>query len=71
MERVHRERPGATKGTYGNYLALTRTEGVHTYSQDFHGISYHDIKVSIMCMMKFINQTALRNVSRISKLGHI
>ena len=23
MERVHRERPGATKGTYGNYLALT------------------------------------------------
>ena len=31
MERVHRECPGATKGTYGNYLALTRTEGVHIY----------------------------------------
>lgn len=38
MERIHNERPGATKGTYGNYLALTRTEGVYTYSLDFHGM---------------------------------
>ena len=38
MERIHNERPGATMGTYGNYLALTRTEGVYTYTKDFHGM---------------------------------
>lgn len=47
MERVHRERPGATKGTYGNYLALTRTEGVHTYSQDFHGMGTLELRLLV------------------------
>ena len=45
MERVHRECPGATKGTYGNYLALTRTEGVHIYSQDFHGMGTLELRL--------------------------
>lgn len=47
MERVHRERPGATKGTYGNYLALTRTEGVHIYSQDFHGMGILELRLLV------------------------
>ena len=47
MERVHRECPGATKGTYGNYLALTRTEGVHIYSQDFHGMGTLELRLLV------------------------
>lgn len=38
MLRAHNERPGETKGTYGNYLALIRTEGVYTFTKDFHGL---------------------------------
>lgn len=47
MERVHNERPGATKGTYGNYLALTRTEGVYTYTKEFHGMGTLELKILV------------------------
>lgn len=47
IERVHRECPGATKGTYGNYLALTRKEGVHTYSQNFHGMGTLELRLLV------------------------
>lgn len=47
MERVHSYRPGSTKGTYGNYLALTRTEGVHTFSKDFHGMGTLELRLLI------------------------
>lgn len=47
IERVHRECPRATKGTYGNYLALTRTEGVHTYSQNFHGMGTLELRLLV------------------------
>lgn len=47
VERIHRERPGATKGTYGNYLALTRKEGVHTYSKNFHGMGTLELSVLV------------------------
>lgn len=47
MERIHRERPGATKGTYGNYLALTRTEGVHTYTKNFHGMGTLELRLLV------------------------
>lgn len=47
MERIHNERPGATKGTYGNYLALTRTEGVYTYSMDFHGLGTLELRLLV------------------------
>jgi hypothetical protein len=39
MLRAHNAYPGDTKGTYGNYLALTRNDDkVHTFSMDFHGM---------------------------------
>lgn len=47
MTRIHAERPGATKGTYGNYLALTRTEGVYTYSKDFHGMGTLELRILV------------------------
>lgn len=47
MERIHNERPGATKGTYGNYLALTRTEGVYTYTKDFHGMGTLELRILV------------------------
>ena len=47
MERMHREYPGAVKSTYGNYLALTRTEGVHTFSKDFHGMGTLELRVLV------------------------
>ncbi len=47
MERIHRDYPGQTKGTYGNYLALTRTEGVHTYSMDFHGMGTLELRLLV------------------------
>lgn len=47
MERIHNKRPGATKGTYGNYLALTRTEGVYTYSIDFHGMGTLELRLLV------------------------
>lgn len=47
MEWIHRERAGVTKGTYGNYLALTRTEGVYTYSQKFHGMGTLELRLLV------------------------
>lgn len=47
MERIHRDYPSQTKGTYGNYLALTRTEGVHTYSMDFHGMGTLELRLLV------------------------
>lgn len=47
MERMHREYPGPMKSTYGNYLALTRTEGVHTFSKDFHGMGTLELRVLV------------------------
>lgn len=47
MERIHNKRPGATKGTYGNYLALTRTEGVYIYSLDFHGMGILELRLLV------------------------
>lgn len=47
MEKVHSLRPGATKGTYGNYLALTRTEGVYTFSQEFHGMGTLELRLLV------------------------
>jgi hypothetical protein len=47
MERIHNERPGATKGTYGNYLALTRKEGVYTYTKDFHGMGTLELRILV------------------------
>lgn len=47
MERIHIERAGAIKGTYGNYLALTRTEGVYTYSQKFHGMGTLELRLLV------------------------
>ena len=47
MERIHKECLGATKGTYGNYLALTRTEGVHTYSKEFHGMGTLELRLLV------------------------
>lgn len=47
MERVHREYPGPTKGTYGNYLCLIRTEDVKTYSKDFHGLGTLQLRILV------------------------
>lgn len=47
MERAHREYPGPTKGTYGNYLCLTRTEDVKTYSMDFHGMGTLQLRILV------------------------
>lgn len=47
MLRAHSERPGETKGTYGNYLALTRTEGVHNCYRDFHGLGTLELRLLV------------------------
>lgn len=47
MERIHNKRPGETKGTYGNYLALTRTEGVYAYTKDFHGMGTLELRLLV------------------------
>lgn len=47
MLRAHNERPGETKGTYGNYLALTRTEGVYNYTKDFHGLGTLELRILV------------------------
>jgi hypothetical protein len=44
---AHNEFPGKTKGTYGNYLALTRTEGVYTYTEDFHGLGTLELRLLV------------------------
>lgn len=47
MERIHNKRPGESKGTYGNYLALTRSEGVYTYTKDFHGMGILELRILV------------------------
>ena len=47
ITRTHNERPGETKGTYGNYLALTRTDGVYSYSKDFHGLGTLELRILV------------------------
>lgn len=47
MEHMHRGYPGATKSTYGNYLALTRAEGVHFFQKDFHGMGTLELRVLV------------------------
>lgn len=48
LKRLHDLRPGETKGTYGNYLALTREdESVHTYSRDFHGLGTLELRILV------------------------
>ncbi|NLB56671.1 MAG: hypothetical protein GX811_13090, partial [Lentisphaerae bacterium] len=47
MLRAHNEHAGETKGTYGNYLALTRTEGVYSYSRDFHGLGTLELRLLV------------------------
>lgn len=47
MQRVHRDCPGPTKGTYGNYLCLTRTEDVKTYSMDFHEMGTLHLRILV------------------------
>ncbi|MBR3362209.1 MAG: hypothetical protein IKG39_12855 [Lachnospiraceae bacterium] len=39
----------ASKGTYGNYLALTRTEeqGAHSYSKNFHGLGTLNLRLIV------------------------
>lgn len=47
MISTHNKRPSETKSTYGNYLALTRTEGVYTYTKDFHGLGILELRILI------------------------
>lgn len=47
MERAHRDYPGPTKGTYGNYLCLTRTEDVKIFSMDFHGMGTLQLRILV------------------------
>lgn len=45
--RTHDANPGGTKGLYGNYLVLTRTEGVHVYERDFHGMGTLKLRILV------------------------
>ena len=47
MYRLHKEEPGASKSTYGNYLALTREAGVHEFTRDFHGMGTLKLRVLV------------------------
>lgn len=48
IKRVHASRPGETKSTYGNYLALTREDDcVHTYSMSFHGLGTLELRILV------------------------
>lgn len=48
MLRAHNAYPGDTKGTYGNYLALTRNDdSVHTFSIDFHGMGTLELRILV------------------------
>ena len=47
MIRMHNEHPGEMKSTYGNYLALTRSEGVSTYVKDFHGMGTLKLRILV------------------------
>lgn len=45
--RAHAERPSETKGTYGNYLALTRTDDVYFCSKEFHGMGMLELRILV------------------------
>ena len=48
MERAHNKHPGDTKGTYGNYLALTRNDdSVHTFTKEFHGMGTLELRILV------------------------
>lgn len=47
IEKMYANKPSALKGTYGNYQALTRTEGVHEFSRDFHGMGTLELRLII------------------------
>lgn len=47
MERVHRSSPSSTKGTYGNYLCLTRKEDVKLYSMNFHNMGTLELRILV------------------------
>lgn len=48
MERTHNMHPGDTKGTYGNYLALTRNDdSVHTFTKEFHGMGTLELRILV------------------------
>ena len=47
MLRAYKRDPGKTKGTYGNFLALTRTEGVYTYSKNFHNMGTLELRILV------------------------
>lgn len=47
IERIYANRPSDLKGTYGNYQALVRKEGVYEFSRDFHGLGTLELKLVI------------------------
>ena len=47
MEQAHRTNPSETRGTYGNYLALTRDNGVYSYEKPFHGLGTLKLRVLV------------------------
>lgn len=47
IKRLHEKAPGASKSTYGNYLALTRTEGTFEFSKDFHGMGSLKLRILV------------------------
>ena len=47
MLSAHNCDPGRLKSTYGNYLALTRSEGVNTYSKNFHGMGTLELRILV------------------------
>lgn len=47
IERTHKDYPRQTKGIYGNYLCLIRTEDVKIYSMDFHGMGTLQLRILV------------------------
>lgn len=48
ISKAHNMNPSKTKGTYGNYLALTRTDdAVQTYTNDFHNMGTLELRILI------------------------
>lgn len=47
IEKIYANRPSDLKGTYGNYQALVRKEGVYEFSRDFHGLGTLELRLVI------------------------
>ncbi len=47
IRSLHAKEPAACKSTYGNYLALTRTEGTHKYEYNFHGMGTLRLRILV------------------------